>query len=115
MARKYLAFDIETARVVPGPSFQWRAYRPLGSTCIASLSEDDDEPRVWLSRTPSGTPAPQMTQSDTVAFVEYLSLRDPRGSHPIILERSGFRPRCAGRGVRAGRHMQTKLASATWT
>ena len=105
MAHKYLAFDIETARVVPGPSFQWRAHRPLGITCIASLSEDDDEPRVWLSRTPSGTPAPQMTPSDTVAFVEaaagtaYSSPADEGDLEPA---QRTWRPLRAGERVALG-------------
>ena len=44
MAHKYLAFDIETAKEVPGPDFNWKAHRPLGITCIASLATGDDEP-----------------------------------------------------------------------
>ena len=83
MAREYLAFDIETARVIPGPTFEWKAHRPLGITCIASLSNDDDEPRVWLSRTRDGTPAPQMTRADTATFVEYLSRATAEGFVPL--------------------------------
>jgi hypothetical protein len=30
MARQYLAFDIETAKDVPGDDFNWRPHRPLG-------------------------------------------------------------------------------------
>ena len=36
MGRNYLAFDIETAKDVPGPDFNWKRHRPLGITCIAS-------------------------------------------------------------------------------
>ncbi|MFV1966072.1 MAG: ribonuclease H-like domain-containing protein [Pirellulaceae bacterium] len=73
MSRKYLAFDIETAKDIPGVDFNWKPHRPLGITCIASQSTECDEPRVWLSRTDSGTPAPQMAQADVAAFVRYLS------------------------------------------
>ena len=33
MTRRYLAFDIETAKDVPGVEFNWRAHRPLGISC----------------------------------------------------------------------------------
>jgi hypothetical protein len=73
MGRKYLAFDIETAKQVPGEDFNWKPHRPLGITCIASQSTECDEPRIWLTQTSSGIPAPQMEQDDVAGFVRYLS------------------------------------------
>ena len=83
MVRKYLAFDIETAKEVPGEDFNWKPHRPLGISCIASKSTECEEPRIWLSRTDSGTPAPQMTQADVAAFVRYLSEAVKDGFVPL--------------------------------
>jgi hypothetical protein len=73
MGRKYLAFDIETAKDVPGVDFDWKPHRPLGISCIASQSTEDAEPRVWLTRSEEGTPAPQMSRADVAAFVQHLA------------------------------------------
>ncbi|MBM4088739.1 MAG: hypothetical protein FJ276_04820 [Planctomycetes bacterium] len=83
MTRKYLAFDIETAKVVPGEEFNWKAHRPLGITCIASQSIDEEEPRVWLTRNSSGMPARRMSQADVAAFVEYLTDASRQGLVPL--------------------------------
>ena len=50
MGRKYLAFDIETAKEVPGVDFDWKPHRPLGISCIACQSTEDEEPRVWFTK-----------------------------------------------------------------
>jgi hypothetical protein len=105
MARKYLAFDIETAKVISGTDFNWRPHRPLGITCIASQSTECGEPRHWLSHTSSGTPAPQMARADVVAFVRYLSSAMTDGLVPlswnglafdfdILAEESGLADEC---------------------
>ena len=83
MPRKYLAFDIETAKDVPGADFNWKPHRPLGITCIASQTTDCDEPRVWLTKTPNGTPAPQMSRADVAAFVEHMSSAASEGFTPL--------------------------------
>ena len=83
MAHKFLAFDIETAKIVPGTEFNWKAHCPLGITCIASQSTDEQEPRVWLTRTPKGTPAPQMKRSDIAAFVRFLDDVSRKGFVPL--------------------------------
>jgi hypothetical protein len=73
MSRKFIAFDIETAKEVPGADFNWKPHRPLGITCIASQSTGDDAPRIWFSKSASGTPAPKMSQQDVASFVRHLS------------------------------------------
>ena len=73
MGRKYLAFDIETAKDVPGADFNWKPHRPLGISCIACQSTEGGEPRVWFSKTVGGSPAPQMSAVDVVAFVRHLA------------------------------------------
>ena len=40
MKRKYVAFDIETAKDVPGEDFNWKPHRPLGICCAAALPAD---------------------------------------------------------------------------
>ena len=83
MGRKYLAFDIETAKDIPGVDFNWKPHRPLGITCIASQSTECDEPRIWLTHTDSGTPALQMAQADVAAFVRFLSNAAADGFVPL--------------------------------
>ena len=43
--RKYLAFDIEIAKVIPKEETDWKAHRPLGITCAAAMASDG---RQWL-------------------------------------------------------------------
>lgn len=43
--RKYLAFDIEIAKVIPEEETDWIAHRPLGITCAAAMASDG---RQWL-------------------------------------------------------------------
>ena len=35
MSRKFLAFDVETAKQFPGDFSDWRKHRPLGICCAA--------------------------------------------------------------------------------
>jgi hypothetical protein len=71
--REYLAFDIETAAVLPDKMFDWRSHRPLGISCAATLVADDAGPHVWHGRTPEGTPAGRMQQQEARCLVEYLA------------------------------------------
>jgi hypothetical protein len=72
MPRRYLAFDIETAKDIPGEDFNWRPHRPLGITCAATLSSDSGEVRLWHGTTHKGAPAPRMSQDDVASLVKYL-------------------------------------------
>ena len=83
MNRKYIAFDIETAKQVPGDSFNWKPHRPLGITCIASQTSGDKAPRIWLSETRPGTPAAKMTRQDIAKFVDHLSSAMAEGTIPL--------------------------------
>jgi RNase_H superfamily len=83
MGRKYLAFDIETAKVVPSVDFNWKPHRPLGISCIASHASDGSEPRVWLSRSPAGAPATKMTQQDVATFIRHLADAARDGFVPV--------------------------------
>jgi hypothetical protein len=73
MKRKYLAFDIETAKDVPGEDFNWRPYRPLGIACAAALQSDAGEPILWFGKKPDGTPAERMSKAEAADLVRRLS------------------------------------------
>lgn len=111
MARKYLAFDIETAKSVPGTDFNWKKHRPLGISCIASHSIDCADPKVWYSKTVAGLPAPQMSHADVVEFIRHLANCEREGftllswnglafDFDILAEESG-EPDTCGRLARA--------------
>lgn len=72
MNRKYLAFDIETAKDVPGEDFNWKPHRPLGICCAAALPSDAKEPMVWHGKNPDGTPGPRLSGSDAAHMVQEL-------------------------------------------
>jgi hypothetical protein len=73
MPYRYLAFDIETAKEVPGEEFNWRSHRPLGISCAATLASDSSDVRLWHGKKSDGTPAARMTRDDTAGLVQYLS------------------------------------------
>ncbi|MCH2200712.1 MAG: ribonuclease H-like domain-containing protein [Fuerstiella sp.] len=83
MTRRYVAFDIETAKDVPGDDFNWKSHRPLGISCIASQSTEDAEPRVWMTRGADNQPAPQMSRDDVAAFVQHLLEASRKGLTPL--------------------------------
>jgi hypothetical protein len=83
MTRRYLAFDIETAKEIPGEDFNWKPHRPLGISCIASQSTDCDEPRVWYSKSANDSPAAQMSPADVAQFVRFLSQAVQDGYTPL--------------------------------
>ena len=56
MARRYLAFDIETAKDVPGDDFNWRPHRPLGIACAATLDSDSSQIGFGTARKTMGHP-----------------------------------------------------------
>jgi RNase_H superfamily len=73
MGIRHLAFDIETAKDIPGEDFNWRPHRPLGITCAATLASDSNEVRLWHGKTKDGAPSGQMTRADAKNLVEYLA------------------------------------------
>jgi hypothetical protein len=55
MARRYLTFDIETARITDNES-DWTSQRPLGISCAATLPDDADQPILWHGGTDRSSP-----------------------------------------------------------
>jgi hypothetical protein len=79
MACQYLAFDIETAKDVPGDDFNWRAHRPLGISCAATLASDAGQPLLWYGKTRDESPEKRMSREDARGLVQYLSSMVARG------------------------------------
>jgi hypothetical protein len=105
MGRKYLAFDIETAKDVPGEEFIWRPHRPLGISCAATLASGSNQPRRWYGRSTDGTPAKQMSVEDTAHLVRFLTQMASDGftiltwnglgfDFDVIAEESQLKPEC---------------------
>ena len=72
MDRKYLAFDIEIAKILPRDVDDLKAHRPLGISCAALLAEDEDQPHLWCSNNPDGSPASRTSRDDLGELVDFL-------------------------------------------
>lgn len=90
MSRGYLAFDIETAKEVPGEDFNWRPHRPLGISCAAAFPQDAKEPIVWYGKNSDGTPAQRMSQEETGNVVRELVDRVAQGYTLLTWNGLGF-------------------------
>jgi hypothetical protein len=83
MKRKYLAFDIEIAHELPEGESDWKAHRPLGITCAATLAGDTNELLLWHGLADDNRPADRMNRSDMVQLVEHL-LTKARDGYTIL-------------------------------
>ena len=72
MTRKYLSFDIETAKILPQQTRDIHAFRPLGITCAAAVAHDLEKPFLFFSKTDSGDYAPRMTPADLGQMIDFL-------------------------------------------
>jgi hypothetical protein len=72
MTHKFLAFDIETATDVPGDDSNWRPFRPLGISCAARFSTEDESPKVWHGGQGASTPTSKMQRQEAANLVDYL-------------------------------------------
>lgn len=88
MSRNYIAFDIETAKIIEGPLGDLKSHRPLGITCAATLASSDQEPRTWHGRNADGTPAAQMSSEELSELVRFLV--DARDKGATILTWNGL-------------------------
>ena len=85
--RKYLAFDIETAKL---PENDWRSCRPLGIPCAATLLADSDEPILWHGGNDRTCPADRMNREEAVKLVKYLTTQVGRGYAILTWNGVGF-------------------------
>ncbi len=89
--RRYIAFDIETAKNLP-PYLRGDllSYRPLGITCAATWCSDQHSPDVFYSKREDGTPAPQMTREDLSTFIDHLTSKTQSGYTIVTHNGCGF-------------------------
>ena len=90
MSRKYMAFDIETAKILPENFGDLHDHRPLGITCMATWCSDESKAQTFYSKNEDGSPAPQMTKEDVAAFVEHLKTKLQEGYTIITHNGLGF-------------------------
>lgn len=90
MTRKYLSFDIETAKILPGFVDDLMAERPLGISCAAALAEDELMPQLFHSVDGNGRPALQMSQADVSKLVDFLVKRTAAGYTIVTHNGLGF-------------------------
>ena len=100
--RRYLALDIETAKL---PEGDWRSCRPLGISCAATLLADSDQPRLWYGGDDRTCPADRMSREEAVGLVDYLAAQVAHGytlvtwngvgfDLDVLAEESGMREEC---------------------
>lgn len=91
MKRKYLAFDIETAKVLPRDlPDDLLAHRPLGICCAAALATDEKMPQLFYSRDASGIPSAQMCKNDLSGLVDFLTDQIKNGYTIVTHNGLGF-------------------------
>ena len=102
---RYLAFDIEIAKILPADVDDLKAHRPLGITCAATLAEGDAQARTWFTEESNNRPAPRMSRDDLSELVDFLSAQVEAGftiltwnglgfDFDILAEESGRREDC---------------------
>jgi hypothetical protein len=114
---KYLAFDLEIAAIIPEGETDWKAYRPLGVTCAATLLQRNEEPSelpgggepsVWFGYG-NGIElniAPRMAKYEVCQLVDYLAAQVADGytiltwnglsfDFDVLAEESGMHAECA--------------------
>ncbi|MGA2326091.1 MAG: ribonuclease H-like domain-containing protein [Bryobacteraceae bacterium] len=104
--RRFLAFDIETAKLLPENVDDLLAHRPLGIACAAAIANDLPQPLVWHGRDESGRPSGRMTNQEAAQLVADLTGLSSQGytlltwnglgfDLDILAEESGERKACA--------------------
>jgi hypothetical protein len=90
MTRKYLAFDIETAKLLPTDQPDWRPSRPLGISCAATLLGDTNELVLWHGGTDRKQPQDRMNQQEAAGLVDYLETQAAQGYTIVTWNGVGF-------------------------
>jgi hypothetical protein len=87
--KRYIAFDIETARVAENES-DWRSCRPLGISCAATLSADADQLTLWHGGTDRSSPNDRMCREEAAALVRDLEEQTSQGYTILTWNGVGF-------------------------
>ncbi len=90
MNSKFIAFDIETAKILPKDVEDLLAHRPLGISCAATLAADQSKPQLFYSKKTDGSPSPTMSKDDLSQFVDFLLARSAEGYTIVTLNGLGF-------------------------
>ena len=104
MKRRFLAFDIETAKLLPENVPDLFAHRPLGITCAAVVDIEGQHETRWHGRE-SGTFAARMSRAEAQGLVHNLARFVEDGytlltwnglgfDFNILAEESGLRVEC---------------------
>jgi len=70
--RRYAAFDIETAKLLPEDVTDILSHRPLGVACAAAYLADREETRIWHGRDRDRNAAPRMARAEVADLVREL-------------------------------------------
>jgi hypothetical protein len=87
--KKYLAFDIEIAKVMPDDPADFKRYRPLGVTCAAALASTG-EIKLWHGKDETGEPTEQMLPEELSELIKYLSDTQKDGFTIVTWNGLGF-------------------------
>ncbi len=90
MTHKFIAFDIETAKILPEDFGDLHDYRPLGITCAATWCTDEETAKTFHSTNVDGSPVPQMSVQDLTLFVEHLKTKVTEGYTIVTHNGLGF-------------------------
>ena len=86
---KYVSFDLEIAKILPGDFSDWKRHRPLGITCTATKL-GDEEPLVWYSKDENGLASARMNEDDLGKLIDYLELAVANGNRLVTWNGLGF-------------------------
>jgi hypothetical protein len=81
---KYLAFDLETAKILPEDTHDIKSHRPLGIACAATLMSDANELILWQGE------GNQMSQQEAAKLVDYLRTQVAQGYTILSWNGVGF-------------------------
>lgn len=87
---RYLAFDIETAKLRVTDERDWKADRPLGISCAATFAEGSGDPRLWYGGTKGRRTASRLSKQQAVSLVEYLMTEVEHGYRIVTWNGVGF-------------------------
>lgn len=90
MDRKYIAFDIETAKILPDNVDNLKAHRPLGICCTGVLAANEERPHLWYSCDTDRKPLPEMNRHDLSELVDYLKTQVAEGYTIVTWNGLGF-------------------------
>lgn len=106
MTRKYLAFDLEIAAIIPDGETDWKRHRPLGITCAATFRSDEPAPLIWhgMGNDPEDY-QPRMSKNEVGFLVDYLACQGVAGytiltwnglsfDFNVLAEESGMHDEC---------------------